>query len=120
MSRTPIRPILISTDADGGEARPHGGLGVERAVSHRHRVHGIEPEPLQAHLEDVGERLRAIHVVAGGGRVDRMGERGLLSTVAGFLAQALYARGDYEEAGRFSRTSEEAAAAVSRGHGGRT
>jgi tetratricopeptide (TPR) repeat protein len=43
--------------------------------------------------------------------LDRMGERGLLSTVAGFLAQALYARGDYEEAGRFSRTSEEAAAA---------
>jgi predicted ATPase/class 3 adenylate cyclase len=42
--------------------------------------------------------------------LDRMGERGFLSTVAGFLAQALYARGEYDEAARFSRTSEEAAA----------
>jgi predicted ATPase/class 3 adenylate cyclase len=41
--------------------------------------------------------------------LDRMGERSFLSTVAGFLAQALYARGDYEEAGRFSRASEDAA-----------
>jgi predicted ATPase/class 3 adenylate cyclase len=40
----------------------------------------------------------------------RMGERGLLSTVAGFLAQALYACGDYEEAARCSRASEDAAA----------
>ena len=39
-----------------------------------------------------------------------MGERGLLSTVAGFLAQALYAEGDYHEAARFSRASEDAAA----------
>ena len=42
--------------------------------------------------------------------LDRMGERGLLSTVAGFLAQALYAQGDYDEAARFSRASEDAAA----------
>ena len=42
--------------------------------------------------------------------LDRMGERGLLSTVAGFLAQALYAQGDYEDAARFSRASEDAAA----------
>ena len=42
--------------------------------------------------------------------LDRMGERGLLSTVAGFLAQALYAEGDYHEAARFSRASEDAAA----------
>jgi tetratricopeptide (TPR) repeat protein len=42
--------------------------------------------------------------------LDRMGERGLLSTVAGFLAQALYAQGDYEEAARFSRASEDATA----------
>ena len=40
----------------------------------------------------------------------RMGERGLLSTVAGFLAQALYALGEYEEAARCSRASEDAAA----------
>jgi len=42
--------------------------------------------------------------------LQRMGERGLLSTVAGFLAQALYAGGDYEEAARYSRASEDAAA----------
>ena len=40
----------------------------------------------------------------------RMGERGLLSTVAGFLAHALYAAGDDEEAARFSRASEEVTA----------
>jgi len=43
--------------------------------------------------------------------LERMGERGLLSTVAGFLAHALYAQGDFEEAERFSRASEEATAA---------
>jgi predicted ATPase/class 3 adenylate cyclase len=42
--------------------------------------------------------------------LDQMGERGFSSTIAGFLAQALYARGDYQEAGRFSRASQEAAA----------
>jgi predicted ATPase/class 3 adenylate cyclase len=42
--------------------------------------------------------------------LDRMGGRGFLSTVAGLLAQALYARGDYQEAARFSKASEDAAA----------
>jgi predicted ATPase/class 3 adenylate cyclase len=42
--------------------------------------------------------------------LDQMGERAFSSTIAGFLAQALYAQGDYQEAGRFSRASEEAAA----------
>ena len=39
-----------------------------------------------------------------------MGERAFSSTIAGFLAQALCAEGRYEEAARFSRASEEAAA----------
>ena len=39
-----------------------------------------------------------------------MGERGFLSTIAGFLAQALCAQGEYDEAERFSRASEAAAA----------
>jgi predicted ATPase/class 3 adenylate cyclase len=47
---------------------------------------------------------------AGYQTLHRMGERGLLSTVAGFLAQALYARGEYEEAARCSRASQDAAA----------
>jgi predicted ATPase/class 3 adenylate cyclase len=42
--------------------------------------------------------------------LEQMGERGFLSTIAGFLAHALYAQGEYEEAERFSRASEEAAA----------
>jgi ATP/maltotriose-dependent transcriptional regulator MalT len=40
-----------------------------------------------------------------------MGERGFLPTIAGFLAQALYAEGNYDEAEYFSRASEAAAAA---------
>ena len=57
---------------------------------------------------------------AGGGRRDPApelrrrstegGERAYLSTIAGFLAHALYAEGKDEEAERFSRESEEAAA----------
>ena len=39
--------------------------------------------------------------------LNRMGERGLLSTVAGFLAHALYACGDYVEAARVQQESEE-------------
>ena len=42
--------------------------------------------------------------------LERMGERGFLSTIAGFLGQALYARAEYDEAERFSRASEAAAA----------
>jgi tetratricopeptide (TPR) repeat protein len=41
--------------------------------------------------------------------LERLGERGFLSTIAGFLAQALYALGEHDEAARFSRASEEAA-----------
>ena len=42
--------------------------------------------------------------------LDDMGERGFRSTIAGMLAHALCAQGEYEEARRFSRASEEAAA----------
>jgi tetratricopeptide (TPR) repeat protein len=41
---------------------------------------------------------------------DEMGEKGFLSTVAGLLAEALYAQGEYAESARFSRECEEAAA----------
>ena len=43
-------------------------------------------------------------------RLEQMGERVFLSTIAGFLAHALYAQGRYEEAERFSEASEEASA----------
>jgi tetratricopeptide (TPR) repeat protein len=42
--------------------------------------------------------------------LEEMGERGFLSTIAGFLAQALCAQGEYDEAEHFSRVSEAAAA----------
>jgi predicted ATPase/class 3 adenylate cyclase len=51
------------------------------------------------------ERLRESYKT-----LERLGERGFLSTIAGFLAHALCAQGAYEEAERFSRASEEAAA----------
>ena len=40
--------------------------------------------------------------------LEEMGERGFLSTIAGFLAQALCEQGEYDEAERFSRASEAA------------
>ena len=42
--------------------------------------------------------------------LERMGERGYLSSAAALLAHALSARGELDEAERFSRTSEEATA----------
>jgi predicted ATPase/class 3 adenylate cyclase len=42
--------------------------------------------------------------------LDKAGERGYLSTIAGFLAHALIAEGQDSEAERFTRESEEAAA----------
>jgi predicted ATPase/class 3 adenylate cyclase len=42
--------------------------------------------------------------------LDQMGERTFLSTIAGFLAHALYAQQEYGEAERFSRASEAASA----------
>ena len=42
--------------------------------------------------------------------LEQMGERGFLSTIAGFLAHALCAQGEYDEAERFSRASQAAAA----------
>jgi predicted ATPase/class 3 adenylate cyclase len=43
--------------------------------------------------------------------LEQMGERGFLATVAGSLAQAFCALGDYDEAERYSRACEAAAAA---------
>jgi predicted ATPase/class 3 adenylate cyclase len=44
-------------------------------------------------------------------RLAEMGEQGFLSTIAGYLAHALHETGDDTEAERFSRASEQAAAA---------
>jgi tetratricopeptide (TPR) repeat protein len=42
--------------------------------------------------------------------LEQMGEKGFLSTIAGFLSHALYALGEFDEAERFTRASEDAAA----------
>jgi tetratricopeptide (TPR) repeat protein len=42
--------------------------------------------------------------------LEEMGERGFLSTTAGFLSHTLYAQGEYDESARFSRTCEQLAA----------
>jgi predicted ATPase/class 3 adenylate cyclase len=42
--------------------------------------------------------------------LEETGERGFLSTIAGFLSLALSARGEYEESARFNRLCEELAA----------
>ena len=42
--------------------------------------------------------------------LQQMGETGFMSTIAGFLAHALYAQRKYDESDRFSRASEAAAA----------
>src|SRR5205823_2882234 len=44
------------------------------------------------------------------GTLEQMGEMGFLSTIAGHLALALFARGEYSKSARFSRACEEAAA----------
>ena len=62
-------------------------------------------EQLAGTPEVAVETLRASYET-----LEQMGERGFLSTIAGFLGHALYARGDYEEAERFSRASADAAA----------
>ncbi|HKD32129.1 MAG TPA: adenylate/guanylate cyclase domain-containing protein [Gaiellaceae bacterium] len=41
--------------------------------------------------------------------LEEMGERGFLSTTAGFLSHTLYAQGEYGESARFSRTCEQLA-----------
>jgi len=58
---------------------------------------GGDPEAAASILQESYEAL------------SEMGERSFRSTIAGLLAHALYALGDYDEAERFSRLSENAA-----------
>jgi hypothetical protein len=41
--------------------------------------------------------------------LERMGELGVLSTLSAYLADALYAQGKHDEAGRYTQISEDAA-----------
>jgi predicted ATPase/class 3 adenylate cyclase len=62
-------------------------------------------EMLAGNPEEAANRLHESYTT-----LESMGERGFLSTIAGFLAHALCAQGEYDEAERFSRASEAAAA----------
>jgi ATP/maltotriose-dependent transcriptional regulator MalT len=50
------------------------------------------------------------HLRRGYGALEEMGDTGYLSSVAAVLANPVYAQGRYEEAERYTRISEEAAA----------
>ncbi len=61
-------------------------------------------EMLAGDPEAAADTLRASYAT-----LEDLGERGFLSTIAGFLAHALCALGEFEEADRFSRAGETAA-----------
>jgi tetratricopeptide (TPR) repeat protein len=88
--------------ADGTRALADAGLNVWAANTAQE---AFLIESLAGTPEAATQVLRSSYAT-----LDQMGTRGFSSTIAGFLAQALYAQGDYEEAGRFSRASEMAAA----------
>jgi predicted ATPase/class 3 adenylate cyclase len=88
--------------ADGSRALADLGLNVWAANTAQE---AFLIESLAGTPEAAADVLRGSYAT-----LDEMGEHGFSSTIAGFLAQALYAQGDYQEAGRFSRASQVAAA----------
>jgi tetratricopeptide (TPR) repeat protein len=62
-------------------------------------------ETLAGNYQSATDTLRASYAT-----LEDLGERAFLSTIAGFLAHALHALGELEEADRFSRAGETAAA----------
>jgi class 3 adenylate cyclase/tetratricopeptide (TPR) repeat protein len=104
--------------------------GLEAALGHFEEAHALFArsrallEQIGLPVWDAGALTQAIgwgHLLAGRpelaeqelrrgyDRLHAIGEASFLSTVAGFLAEALYAQGRVEEALDFTRTSEEAA-----------
>ena len=61
-------------------------------------------ETLAGDSESAADTLRASYAT-----LEELGERGFLSSIAGFLAHTLCALGEFEEADRFSRAGETAA-----------
>jgi tetratricopeptide (TPR) repeat protein len=121
--------------SDGGEPTIRAACSVERAVLEAMRGNLAEARDLLAQgrnaIEEAGLTLWAaqnaqetylIEQLAGtpGAAIETLrtsfdtldegGERGYLSTIAGFLAHALLSEGADEEAERFSHESEDAAA----------
>jgi predicted ATPase/class 3 adenylate cyclase len=88
--------------AEGTRVITELGLNVYAAVIGQEAFY---VEMLAGNPEAAASTLRASYTA-----LEQMGERRELSTIAGFLAHALYEQGDFEEAGRFSRASEKTAA----------
>jgi predicted ATPase/class 3 adenylate cyclase len=88
--------------ADGTRSISELGLAVW-AANNAQEAYFVEM--LAGNPDAASSTLRASYIT-----LEQMGERGFLSTIAGFLAHALCAQGDYGEAERYSRASEAAAA----------
>jgi tetratricopeptide (TPR) repeat protein len=88
--------------AEGTQVITELGLNVYAAIIGQEAFY---VEMLAGNPEAAASTLRASYTA-----LEQMGERRELATIAGFLAHALYEQGDFEEAGRFSRASENAAA----------
>ena len=89
--------------AEGAQVIDELGLTVLAAVIAQE---AFFVEMLGGDAERAAEILRDSYAT-----LEQMGERSYLSTIAGFLAQALYTQGEYDEAEGLSRASEAAAAA---------
>ena len=88
--------------AEGTQVITELGLNVYAAIIGQEAFY---VEMLAGNPEAAASTLRASYTA-----LEQMGERRELATIAGFLAHALYEQGDFEEAGRFSRASENTAA----------
>jgi tetratricopeptide (TPR) repeat protein len=96
-------PLARQLVAEGLETIAGLGFALRAAMSSQEAFY---VEMLAGDLE-AAERIARDAVAT----LERMGERGYLSSAAALLAHALADRGELDEAERFSRTSEDAAAA---------
>jgi tetratricopeptide (TPR) repeat protein len=96
-------PLARQLVAEGLETIAGLGFALRAAMSSQEAFY---IEMLAGDLE-AAERIARDAVAT----LERMGERGYLSSAAALLAHALADRGELDEAERFSRTSEDAAAA---------
>jgi tetratricopeptide (TPR) repeat protein len=88
--------------AEGRRAITELGLNVYAAIVGQEAFY---VEMLAGNPEAAAAELRASYAA-----LEQMGERRELATIAGFLAHALYEQDELDEAARFSRASEHAAA----------
>ena len=80
----------------------------EFALRHRRAVRTLVPAAIDLLAGDPDEAVRELRW--GYEALEQMGEKGARSTLAAYLADALCAQGQYDEAKRFSEISEEIAA----------